>query len=179
MGSLEKELCAAPTQEVGRSHGLVDHASYNARIEAVNFALTHDDGIGTRNYHEAEIILVGLSRSGKTPTCVYLALQFGIRAANYPITEEDLQDSALPKPLHDHRAKLFGLAIDAYRLQRIRTERKPNSRYASLQQCRLEVNRINNLFKHENIRSLDTTTSSVEEIATIILDITGLERHLY
>ena len=177
IGPLEQELRTPSSHMVGRSHGLVDFSSYNARIEAVNFALAHDDGLNTRHYGDAEVILLGVSRSGKTPTCLYLALQFGIRAANYPLTEEDLEQLSLPKPLRSFRDTLFGLTIDPVRLQQIRAQRRPESRYASMAQCELEVHKIAQLYRSEGIRYLNTTSRSIEEIATTILAETGLEGH--
>jgi len=176
---LELELNRGSTHAKGRSHGLVDRASYEIRIDAVDFALSHDDGASTRHYGNADIILVGVSRSGKTPTCLYLALQFGIRAANYPITEENLDEKKLPKVLEQHRAKLFGLTIGADRLRQIRSERRPNSRYASVSQCRREVNEVEGLFRANDIKFFDTSSISIEEIATQLLQETGLKRRLF
>ncbi len=164
---------------VGKAHSAENTSVYEHRIDAVNFALNNDDGAITKYYEQADLILVGVSRSGKTPTSLYLAMQFGIRAANYPITEEDLDTPGLPKPLRPHKHKLFGLTINPERLQEIRTERKANSRYASLEQCRMEVAAVERLYATEQLPSIDTTSRSVEEIATKILAATGLRRHQY
>lgn len=136
ISKLSDELQVLPTTLVGQTHAVTDTASYKARIDAVHFALDNDDGARTRHYDKADLILIGVSRSGKTPTSIYLSLQFGIRVANYPLTEEDLDDNRLPAVLRPHKNKLFGLMIDADRLVAIRTERKANSRYASFSQCR-------------------------------------------
>jgi regulator of PEP synthase PpsR (kinase-PPPase family) len=176
---LEREFNRESTHARGRSHGLVDRASYEIRIEAEDFALRHDDGASTRHYNDADIILVGVSRSGKTPTCIYLGMQFGIRAANYPITEENLSDRKLPKVLQEYRNRLFGLTIDADRLRQIRSERRPNSRYASVAQCRKEVQEVESLFRASRIDSIDTSSTSIEEIATRVLQVTKLKRRLY
>ncbi|MDH3411036.1 MAG: kinase/pyrophosphorylase [Gammaproteobacteria bacterium] len=176
---LEREFNRGSTHVRGRSHELVDRASYEIRIDAVDFALSHDDGASTRHYGEADIILIGVSRSGKTPTCIYLAMQFGIRAANYPITEESLNDRKLPEVLLPYRERLFGLTIDADRLRQIRSERRPNSRYASVAQCRTEVREVESLFRSHGIKLLDTSSTSIEEIATRLLQETGLKRRLY
>ncbi|RCX24807.1 hypothetical protein DFQ59_11526 [Thioalbus denitrificans] len=176
IGPLEQELGVESTHKVGRSHGVGDFAIYNARIEAVNYALAHDDGVSTQHYGAADIILLGVSRSGKTPTCLYLALQFGVRAANYPLTEEDLDRDALPSVLIPYKKKLFGLLIDARRLQQIREQRRPNSRYASPQQCRDEVRRIQQMFRSERMPFIDTTNRSIEEIATTVMAETGIQR---
>lgn len=179
IGSMEKELGQPSSHAIGRSHGLHNDASYSKRISAINFAQANDDGISTKSFAEADIILIGVSRSGKTPTCLYLAMQYGIYAANYPLTEEDMVDSKLPRILHPFRSKLFGLTIAAEQLQRIRQERKPNSRYASLAQCEQELEWQQNLYQRENIPFINTTAISIEEIATTILNRSGLKRQLY
>jgi len=176
---LEIELNRGSSHATGRFHGLVDRASYDGRIDAMDYALDHDDGGGVRHYRDADVILVGVSRTGKTPTCVYLALQFGIRAANYPMTEEDLDGGNLPGMLVPHRERLFGLTIIPDRLRRIRSERRPNSRYASLSRCRKEVTEAESIFSREGIRFIDTSGSSIEEIASKILQQTGLTRRSF
>lgn len=160
----------------GVTHGVTDNKKYNDRIEAVHFALDNDDGGKIRHYDRADIILVGLSRSGKTPTSLYLALQFGIRAANYPITEEDLNSPYLPASLRPYKDKVFGLVIDTDRLIQIREQRKANSRYASAEQCEAEQAAISAIYANENIQSLNVSSMSIEEIATRILQMTGLRR---
>ena len=176
---LERELDRGSAHATGRFHGLVDPANYDVRIGAVDFALKHDDGAGENGYHEADLILVGVSRSGKTPTCVYLSLQFGVRAANYPFTCEDIERDVLPDVLKIHRGRLFGLTIDPHRLRQIRSQRRPRSRYASLAQCRREVRGVESLLVRENIDFLDSSTVSIEEIATSILHRTGIERRVF
>lgn len=169
LSPLEKELNIHSSYTVGKSHAGGDNEGYKARIDAVNFALDNDDGSKIKHYDQADIILVGVSRSGKTPTCLYLALQFGVRAANYPLTEEDLQNFELPDVLKPHKNKLFGLTIDPERLAAIRNERKANSRYASLAQCYYEIEEVELLYRQENISFLSTTDLSVEEISTRIM----------
>jgi len=178
VGPLEHELQIAPSQAVGRSHGMGVYTAYKTRIDAVNYALTNDDGTTTRHYPDADILLIGVSRSGKTPTCLYLALHYGIRAANYPLTEEDLGTTALPAALAPHRRKLFGLTIDPVRLQQIRNERRPNSPYAGAEVCRFEVKAAEALYQREQIPFLDTSTVSIEEIATTILHKANLQRRI-
>ncbi|OEY67137.1 pyruvate, water dikinase regulatory protein [Marinobacter sp. X15-166B] len=174
---LEKELQASSSYTVGKTHSISNDSSYERRIHAVNFALDNDDGARTRQYHEAELILVGASRSGKTPTCLYLALQYGVKAANYPITEEDLLDQQLPGVLRPHKEKIFGLTIEPERLATIRNERRRNSRYASINQCMHEIEEIELMYRRERIPYLNTTAYSVEEISTRIMVATGLERN--
>ena len=178
MGRLEEELRVESSHTVGRYHGLVNDASYNFRIDAVNYAMYNDDGASTKGYDEADIILIGVSRAGKTPTCLYLGLQFGIYAANYPLTEEDLvnKDGYLPHVLSPHRRKLFGLTISPERLFTIRSRRRPDSRYASLEQCRQEVDLAETLFRYEDIPFINITTMSVEEIAATVLHECNLKR---
>ena len=175
---LELELGTKRQTRMGKAHGMVDFAAYESRINATNYALTHDDGIDL-DYDEADLILIGVSRSGKTPTCLYLALHYGVKAANFPLTEDDLEGEGLPKRLRVHRRKLFGLTIDPIRLQQIRTERKPGSRYATLEQCRKEVALAEALFRTEHLPSLSTTHTSIEEIASKVLAQFGIQRHMF
>ncbi|AKG18920.1 phosphoenolpyruvate synthase regulatory protein [Moraxella bovoculi] len=175
---IANEIGEKPDPHSGIAHGHVDSDDYKARIDAVHFALDNDDGARTTHYDGADIILVGLSRSGKTPTSLYLALQFGIRAANYPLTEDDLDSSNLPKVLQPYRHKLFGLTIDTERLVRIRQERKAGSRYASLAQCQEEQRAIQAIYTTQKIPNLNVSEMSVEEIATRILQMTGLARRI-
>lgn len=174
---LEEELGIKSSYTVGKNVITPERElMYMSRIEAVHFALANDDGLRTHHYKEADIILVGVSRSGKTPTCIYLALQFGIRAANYPITDEDLLDTELPKALRPYKNKLFGLTINPERLHQIRQERRANSKYASIVQCRTEVRMVEDLYKNHRINFLDSTAHSVEEISARILLNAGIER---
>ncbi|MBE03282.1 pyruvate, water dikinase regulatory protein [Marinobacter lutaoensis] len=177
LNPLEQELRSSSSYTVGKSHAINNEGSYERRINAVNFALDNDDGARTRHYNEADLILIGASRSGKTPTCLYLALQYGIKAANYPITEDDLADQRMPKALKPHKEKLFGLTIDPERLATIRNERRPNSRYSSIQQCMHEIEEIELMYRRERIPYLNTTAYSIEEISTRIMVATGLKRH--
>lgn len=174
---LEQELDTHSSYSVGKSHAIQEMNRYKDRIEAVNFALDNDDGARTNQYDKADIILVGVSRCGKTPTSLYMAMQFGIRAANYPITEEDMGLDDLPEVLEKYRHKLYGLTIDAFQLAAIRHERRPNSRYASLDQCALEVRKVESLIKKCSLPMINTTTFSIEEITTRILADVGLRRH--
>lgn len=176
---LEKVLGVRSKPEKHRTHS-IHEKTYDNRIEAVNFALANDDGASMKDYASADIILVGVSRSGKTPTSLYLALQYGIRAANYPFTEDDMGDTLkLPPVLRQFRKKLFGLSISAERLHQIRSERRANSRYASMQQCRMELREVENLYRKEKIPFLNSTHYSIEEISAKILAETGLERRKY
>ena len=172
---LEDELGARSVPTTGHSHGMTDHEHYFARMEAVNFTLNHDDGSVVANLDQADIILIGISRTGKTPTCLDLSLNHGVRAANFPLTEEELDDQQLPKVLEPHRSRLFGLTTDASRLQQIRNERLPNSRYASMRQCEYETRQSEALFRKLGISYLVTTMMSIEEIAATIVDMVGLE----
>ena len=176
---LEIEFKRGSTHATGRFHGVIDRAHYDVRIEAMDFALKHDDGEGVQGYGEADLILIGVSRSGKTPTCVYLSMQFGVRAANYPLTVEEVDREGLPDVLRTCKERLFGLTIDPERLHRIRTERRPDSRYASLARCRREVSEVEDLMQSEGIPFLDSSAASIEEIATSILHRTGIERRIF
>lgn len=175
---LEEELGMKRSPRVGKAHGLVNFDEYEARINATNYALSHDDGIDV-NYAEAEVILVGVSRSGKTPTCLYLALHYGIRAANYPLTEEDLDKQELPQKLLAYRTRLHGLTIDPVRLAQVRETRRPGSGYAKLEQCRWEVAAAEKLMRVERLPWVSTTHSSIEEIASKILSALDIQRHMF
>ena len=176
---LEQELGQTASQSVGMSHSASDVADYHHRIDAVNYALSHDDGESTRVLTEADIILVGVSRCGKTPTCLYLAMQFGIRAANYPLVPEDFRSMRLPEQLKSLRKRLYGLTIKPARLQQIRNERRPGSSYATLVNCETEVREAEALMRQEGIPYLDATSKSVEELATTILHDANLVRRVY
>lgn len=175
---LEAELGLESSHALGLSHGMGDELAYQKRMESLNYALGHDDGVHSANYDRADVILVGVSRTGKTPTCLYLAMQYGIYAANYPLTPDDFTVQVLPKPLHPHRDKLYGLTISAERLAKIRHERKPDSRYASLENCQGEIRAAEALLRQAHVPILDTTSMSVEEIAISILYGTGLVKRI-
>jgi [pyruvate, water dikinase]-phosphate phosphotransferase / [pyruvate, water dikinase] kinase len=177
VGPLERELNTRSSHRAGRAHGIADLAAYTTRINATNFALANDDG-GGGDYAHADVVLVGVSRVGKTPTCLYMALQYGVFAANYPLTEEDLEAGRLPARLEPYRGKLYALTITAARLQQIRNERRPDSRYSSTQQVQYELRTAQALFARYAIPSLDTTECSIEEIASRILNTSGIERRL-
>ncbi len=176
---LEAELGVKSAHAVGRSHSAGNFKDYNHRIEAVNYTMAHDDGITNRNLEEADIILVGVSRSGKTPTCLYLALQFGVKAANYPLIPEDLEKMKLPPALLPLKHKVWGLTIMPDRLQQIRQERKPDSKYAALENCKWEVQTAETLMKNAGVSFLNSTTKSIEELATTILHDARLDRRVY
>lgn len=176
LGPLERELQVRSSRIAGRSHGMLDKVVYDQRIAATNYALGNDDGAGVADYAAADIILLGVSRTGKTPTCLYLALAYGIFAANYPLSEDDFECGTLPKVLEPHRDKLYGLTIAPERLQQIRSERKPGSRYASAGQVRFELRSAEALFRRCRVPSVDATAFSIEEIASTILSATGIER---
>lgn len=168
LAPLESELGIPSSKRSGRFH-TVNNRQYLTRIDAMNFALNNDDGATGSEYANADIILTGVSRSGKTPSCVYLAMQFGVFAANYPITEDDLETSRLPASLQKYRSKLYGLTINPEHLAAIREERRPGSRYASVRQCEDEVRQVEGLFDRNHIPYLNATHMSVEEIATRIM----------
>ncbi len=175
---LEEELQQKSTHTAGRAHGMSDIESYMKRIEATNFALANDDGGVTRDYEKADVILIGVSRSGKTPTCLYLALQYGVYAANFPLTDEEFDSGVLPKILSKRQSQLFGLTIAPTRLQQIRRERRALGKYSSAQQVRYELREAEKIFKKYSIPYVDTTEFSIEEIASRILDSTGVERRV-
>ena len=178
LGPLEAELQIKSSEREGRAHGIADRIVYSTRIEATNFALAADDGGVDADYGRADVVLVGVSRSGKTPTCIYMAMQYGVFAANYPLTEEDFESKQLPPLLRPHTGKIFGLTIAPQRLQQIRNERRPGSRYASLPQCEFEVRCAETLFQRHGVPWIDATECSIEEIASRVIDRKGIERRL-
>ena len=176
---LENELGTKSLHAVGKAHSAGNVKDYNHRIEAINYTLAHDDGVTHRGLEEADIILVGVSRSGKTPTCLYMAMQFGIKAANYPLIPEDLEANRIPPSLAPLKGKVWGLSIAAERLAQIRSERRPDSRYAAIENCRYEVNAAEKLMRQAGIPYIDSTTKSIEEIATHMLHEAHLVRRVY
>jgi len=176
---LEIELAMKSNHRIGRFSDVSKSKEYNARIQAIDFSLAHDDGQSNRDLENADVILVGVSRSGKTPTSLYLAMQHGLKAANYPLIPEDFDRRQLPPALLPHRKKIFGLTIQPERLSEIRNERRPNSRYASIENCRHEVSEAEAMMRRAGIRWLSTTTKSIEEIATTILQELRPERLTY
>jgi hypothetical protein len=178
LNTLEAALDVKRLPTVGRSLGLEDFDRYEDRMEATNFALKHDDGESIE-FSQADVILVGVSRSGKTPTCLYMALHYGVKAANYPLTEDDLDEMRLPPFLRRHKHKIVGLMIDPDRLAQIRETRKPGSRYASLKQCHREIDQAEALLRTEGIPVLQTTHSSIEEISSRALMELGLQIEMF
>jgi [pyruvate, water dikinase]-phosphate phosphotransferase / [pyruvate, water dikinase] kinase len=166
---LEQELKLKSNHRIGRFSDASKSEEYQNRIEAINFSLAHDDGQMNRDLEQSDVILVGVSRSGKTPTSLYLAMQYGLKASNYPLIPEDFERRQLPPALVPHRNKIFGLTIHPDRLSEIRNERRPNSKYASIENCRMEVSEAEAMMRRTGIRWLSTTTKSIEEIATTIL----------
>jgi regulator of PEP synthase PpsR (kinase-PPPase family) len=176
---LESEFGVKSNHRVGRFAGVAKSHEYQERIEAINFSLTHDDGQSSRDLESAEVILVGVSRCGKTPTSLYLAMQHGIKAANYPLIPEDFERGHLPKSLVPYKRKCFGLTIDPERLAQIRHERRPGGRYAALANCRMEVREAEAMMRREGIAWLSSTHKSIEEIATTILRDIRPDRLIY
>jgi regulator of PEP synthase PpsR (kinase-PPPase family) len=179
IGPLERELGLHASHAVGRTHNVSDFVNYHHRMEAVNYTLSRDDGQAKRDLSDADIILIGVSRSGKTPTCLYLAMQFGIRAANYPLTPDDFDDGELPAPVRAYRNRIYGLTIKPERLEQIRNERRPGSKYATLENCQYEVREAEALMRQAGIPYLDVTSKSVEELSTTILQAAKLTRRIY
>ena len=178
IGPLEEELNSKYAQKIGELHSIANLENYDRRIAAIEFALNTDDGIGINNYKDAEIIIVGVSRSGKSPVCLYLALKFGIFAANYPIVDTELEFKSLPTKLLEHKEKTIGLIISPERLHEIREQRQPNSSYAKIEQCKKELTAMETIFKNDNIPYINSTSLSIEEIATKIITIKKLTRQI-
>jgi len=179
IGPLEGGLGLKSSHTIGRSHSAMDKQEYKQRIEAINFTMAHDDGSSHRELADADVILIGVSRSGKTPTSLYLALQFGVKAANYPLIPEDFARGELPEALRACLPKLYGLTIAPERLQEIRRERRPGSQYADAENCRYEIAQAEAMMTRAGVRWINSTAKSIEEIATTILRELKLERHVY
>lgn len=176
VGPMERELGMKSTHTVGATHKIRNEERYNKRIAAIDYTLTHDDGQTNRGLDQAEVILVGVSRSGKTPTSLFLAMQFGIKVANYPLIPEDFDRGELPPALEPLQDKLFGLSIKPERLSEIRNERRPGSHYASIENCRKEIEEAEELMRRNGIEWLNSTTKSIEEIAATIIAKQHLEK---
>jgi regulator of PEP synthase PpsR (kinase-PPPase family) len=175
VGPLETEFGVKSTHTIGRFHAVAESDRYKQRIEAIHYTMAHDDGQLHKDLEQADVIFVGVSRCGKTPTSLYLAVQHGIKAANYPLIPDDFERGRLPDVLYRYKDKMFGLTISAERLAEVRHQRRPGSRYASLETCRMEVNEAEAMMKREGIQWLSTTTRSIEEIATNVLTLLDLE----
>lgn len=173
---MEQELKLESSHSIGKSHGVSDMAAYTARISAVHFALATDDGMETDHYNQSDVILIGVSRCGKTPTCLYLALQYGVFASNYPLTESDLGLGRLPPALEPHRQKIFALSIDPLRLLSIRKERYHGESYSSLNTCQTEVAQAESIFRNAGLPIVNTTRMSIEEIGVTIMHRGKLKR---
>lgn len=173
---MEKEIGIESSHTVGSSHGVRDQIKYTSRISAVHYSLMTDDGLETDHYNRADIIIVGVSRSGKTPTSLYLSLHYGVYAANYPLTIQELESKRLPKALMKHRSKLFGLTIDPFRLLQIRQERYKGDSYSSSKMCQTEVAQAESIYRVARIPYINTTKMSIEEIGAKMMHRTGLNR---
>jgi regulator of PEP synthase PpsR (kinase-PPPase family) len=173
---LERALGVDSSHSAGRMHGMSNTDVYQHRVDALNFTLDHDDGLRPKDLELADVVLVGVSRSGKTPTSLYLAMHFHLKAANYPLNDEDLEYGSLPETLEPVRDRIFGLSIKPEQLSRIRHGRRPNSRYSSMEQCVSEVHRAEAMYRDVDIPFVDTTSVSIEEIATNILQHFEFER---
>ena len=169
------ELGEQPLTGSGIAHGAMG-SNYADRMEAINFTLNHDDGMTNNGLEEAQVILVGVSRCGKTPTSIYLAMQFGIKAANYPLIPEDFERGSLPAALKNHIHKIFGLTIKPERLHSVRSERRPDSKYASFENCKQEIATAEGLMRNAGITWADSTSRSIEELSAIILQRLGIQQ---
>jgi [pyruvate, water dikinase]-phosphate phosphotransferase / [pyruvate, water dikinase] kinase len=169
MERVESILGAKGIRVAARLHGMGDVQRYNARMAAVEYAIEHDDGQSMRALDKADVILVAPSRCGKTPTTMYLALQHGIFVANYPLVDEDFETAELPRPVRELRSRCFGMTTTPARLSQVRNERRPNSRYASLEQCSYELRQADAMYRNHRLTVINSSTKSVEEMSTVIL----------
>lgn len=178
MQRVTAELGMEPSSRVGSFHSVGDAGRYQLRLDAVDYSLMTDDGLGTEHYERADVIVIGVSRVGKTPSCLYLSLQYGVRAANYPLDPEDHAGIGLPPALGGFGPRLFGLTIEPRRLRAIRQQRRPDSKYADLEVCKREVAWAESLYTASGVPYLDTTSRSIEEITATIMATCGLARRL-
>ncbi len=169
MRRVEDVLGVSGARVAARLHGVGDIQRYNSRMQAIEYAIEHDDGQSLRALERADVILVAPSRCGKTPTTMYLALQHGVFVANYPLIEDDLETTDLPRPVAPLRDKCFGLITTPARLSEVREQRRPGSRYSSLEQCTRELRRADAMYRANAIPVINSTTRSVEEMSTVIL----------
>jgi hypothetical protein len=176
MARVEEQLGARGLHEARRLHGVGDVRRYNDRMAAIEFAIEHDDGLSPRGLDRADVVLLAPSRCGKTPTAMYLALQHGLFVANYPLVDEDLETTDLPAPVRDLADRCFGLTTTVARLSRVRQERRPDSRYASEEQCRFELRRATAMYDTHHLPTVDTSAASVEEIATVVIQALARQR---
>lgn len=172
---LEAHLHVDSSHKVGQAHGIVKEVDYMHRMDAINFSMQYDDGVKIGNYHKADLILIGVSRAGKTPTSLYMALHYGLYTANYPLADDDFEAGKLPEALINNRERLFGLSIDPFQLQKIRQKRRANSQYSSITQCQQEVRQAEQFFKRYRIPHTDSTAMSIEELASLIVHRMNLE----
>jgi [pyruvate, water dikinase]-phosphate phosphotransferase / [pyruvate, water dikinase] kinase len=176
MDRVEAQLGARGLREARRLHGVGDVRRYNSRMAAIEFAIEHDDGLSPRGLDRADVVLLAPSRCGKTPTAMYLALQHGLFVANYPLVDEDLETTDLPRPVKDLGDRCFGLTTTVARLSRVRQERRPDSRYASEEQCRFELRRATAMYDRHHLPTVDTSAASVEEIAAVVIQTLARQR---
>ena len=172
---IEDEVGIKAKHDMGRAHGILDDLEYADRINAVSYSLKTDDGSHTKIYDEADIIITGVSRTGQTATSLYLALHYGLYAANYPLVEDDLEGETLPQNLLQYKDKVIGFYISPERLHLIRTKRRPDSEYASLSRCRFEIRQAETMFSLAHIPFLDVSSMSIEEIASTIVSMLSLK----
>lgn len=175
--TMEAQLEAHASHAIGETHGVSNTNHYIKRIDALNFTLSHDDGMKINDMESADIILTGVSRSGKTPTCLYLAMHYNLKAANYPLVDNDFDSTSLPQPIAEYKSRVFGLTISPQQLCKIREERRPSSKYSSYEQCEFETKKAEAIFKNSNLPYLDTTSTSIEEITTTIIQRMQIKTH--
>ncbi len=176
LGPLEKCLSMESAHTQGMSRSILGKNSYQLRLDAIDYSLAHDDGVRPDQYDEADVILVGVSRCGKTPTSLYLAMNFSLKACNYPLIEEDLEGDVLPQHLLKYTDKMVGLTIKPVPLSRIRRKRRPHSEYASLNVCQRELRVAEKMFEKAGLPVFDTTETSIEEIASNVVRALGISR---
>ncbi len=174
---LEESLEIQSSHNMGMTHEGYGEAQYHRRVDAIDFTIKNDDGISINDYSNAEVILVGVSRCAKTPTCLYLSMHYSIKAANYPLTMDDLDHEYLPEFLRKEKEKLMGLTIKPEQLSEIRQKRRPGTEYASIENCIKEVAKAEKIFRDNHIPVVESTLTSIEEISVRIVKAKRLMIH--
>ena len=172
---LERSLEVQPLRLPG-FYRHTDNVSISKRVEAIHYTLEHDDGTKIDELDDADVILVGVSRSGKTPASVYLATQMGLKAANFPLTIEFLTQYSLPEAIKRNIKRTVGLTTSPEMLRKVREKRYAASNYAKLVTCLEELDQAKNIFLKNKIPVVNTEGKSIEETATQIMQEIGLSR---
>ncbi|WP_028582415.1 pyruvate, water dikinase regulatory protein [Desulfogranum japonicum] len=143
------------------------------RVDAIHYSLEHDDGTKPKDYDIADLILVGVSRTGKTPVSIYLATHMELKAANFPLTADHLGKHELPKEIVKNKSRAIGLTASPRYLHEIREKRYHGSTYASLDTCTRELQQARQLYRRYDLKTLNVEGRSIEELAVQAVQLVG------